>query len=109
MLAGWALVCAAGAQLLGAPKSWTLEAILELRTVSDPELTADGSKVAYVVTRRDAQRNAYASEVWVVTATGDKPQRLMGGHFSDGHPRWSPDGRAWRSSPAEMERRKFTW
>ena len=56
--------------LTAAPKSWTLDAIMDLKTVSDPEITADGSKVAYVVTGRDAGRNAYSSEIWVVPAAG---------------------------------------
>ncbi|HYM05880.1 MAG TPA: S9 family peptidase [Terriglobales bacterium] len=66
---------------------------MELKTVSDPQITADGSKVAYVVTGRDAARNAYSSEIWVVAATGGRSERLASAHFSDQHPRWSADGR----------------
>src|SRR5579864_1419667 len=80
------------AWLSAAPKSWTLDALLELKTVSDPEITTDGSKVAYVVTGRDAQRNAYSSEIWVVAAAGGRAERLAAAHFSDSHPRWSGDG-----------------
>ena len=41
-----------GGLLSAAQKSWTLDAIMDLKTVSDPQITADGSKVAYVVTRK---------------------------------------------------------
>lgn len=78
--------------LSAAQKSWTLDAIMDLKTVSDPEITADGSKVAYVVTGRDAGRNAYSSEIWVVAAAGGTAERLAAAHFSDAHPRWSGDG-----------------
>src|SRR5689334_24160988 len=77
---------------LAAPTPWTLDAIMDLKTVSDPQITADGSKVAYVVTGRDVRRNAYSSEIWVVPATGGVGQRSAHGHFSDTHPRWSGDG-----------------
>jgi dipeptidyl aminopeptidase/acylaminoacyl peptidase len=80
------------AWLSAAPKSWTLDAIMDLKTVSDPEITVDGSKVAYVVTGRDAQRNGYSSEIWMVTAAGGAAERLASRHSSDAHPRWSSDG-----------------
>lgn len=79
--------------LPAAPKPWTLDAILDLKTVSDPEITPDGGKVAYVVHARDARRNAYSSEIWIVPAAGGPAQRLASPHFSDTHPRWSGDGR----------------
>ena len=80
--------------LAAAQKSWTLDAIMDLKTVSDPQITADGAQVAYVVTGRDGRRNAYSSEIWMVASTGGPARRLAPPHFSDAHPRWSGDGRA---------------
>src|SRR5258708_467817 len=81
-----------GTPAFAAPKPWTLDAIMDLKTVSDPQITADGSRVVYVVTGRDVHRNAYSSEIWVVPATGGVGQPLAAGRFSDAHPRWSGDG-----------------
>jgi len=81
------------AWLSAASKSWTLDAIMEMKTVSDPEITADGSKVAYVVRGVDARRNAYSSEIWIVAATGGRGQRLASPQESDAHPRWAGDSR----------------
>ena len=86
------LIC--GMPAFADPKPWTLDAIMDLKTVSDPQITADGSRVVYVVTGRDAHRNAYSSEIWVVPVTGGDGQRLANGHFSDAQPRWSADGRS---------------
>src|SRR5690349_10902698 len=55
---------------LSAPKPWTLDALMNLRTVSDPQITADGSRVAYVVRQVDHAANRYASTIWVVAASG---------------------------------------
>jgi dipeptidyl aminopeptidase/acylaminoacyl peptidase len=83
-----------GVPVLAAPKPWTLDAIMDLKSVSDPQITADGARVAYVISRRDTVRNAYSSEIWVVPATGGAAQRIANAHFSDSHPRWSEDGRS---------------
>src|SRR5260370_275791 len=74
-------------------KQWTLDAIMDLKTVSDPEITADGEKVAYVVRGRDARRNVYSDEMWVVAAGGGPGRRLAAPHDSDDHPRWSANCR----------------
>ncbi len=66
---------------------------MEMKTVSDPEITADGSKVAYVVRGVDARRNAYSSEIWIVAATGGRGQRLASPQESNAHPRWAGDSR----------------
>jgi dipeptidyl aminopeptidase/acylaminoacyl peptidase len=79
--------------LAGAQKQWTLDAILDLKTVSDPQIASDGSKVAYVISGRDSSRNAYSSQIWIVTAEGGVAKALASSHFSDLHPRWSGDGR----------------
>src|SRR5689334_14652859 len=74
-------------------KPWTLDALMQLRTVSDPQITADGTQVAYVVREVDAGRNRYKSEIWVTAASGGVARRAAKPHFSDARPRWSPDGR----------------
>jgi dipeptidyl aminopeptidase/acylaminoacyl peptidase len=74
-------------------KPWTLDALMQLRTVSDPQITADGTKVAYVVREVDAGRNRYKSGIWVTAASGGIARPAAGPHFSDARPRWSPDGR----------------
>ena len=79
--------------LVAGDKPWTLDAIMNLRTVSDPQITADGSKVAYVVHAVNAKRNAYDSGIWVVAATGGQAYQAAVPHYSDRQPRWSADGK----------------
>jgi dipeptidyl aminopeptidase/acylaminoacyl peptidase len=74
-------------------KVWTIESLLELKTIADPQITADGTQVAYLVRSVNNERNAYDQTIWVVAATGGKPVRLRAPHFSDSRPRWSKDGR----------------
>ena len=69
-----------------------VEDVLALNSVSDPEISPDGRWVAYVVTRRDAERDVTDSDVWVVSTEGGSPYQLTRGTKRDEGPRWSHDG-----------------
>jgi dipeptidyl aminopeptidase/acylaminoacyl peptidase len=60
--------------------------------IEEHDLAVDGSFA--IVVRRFVQRNAYASELWLVPLepTG-RPRRLTRGRVRDTRPRISPDGR----------------
>jgi dipeptidyl aminopeptidase/acylaminoacyl peptidase len=70
-------------------RPWTLDAIMALKTISDPQISPDGSKVAYVVRGANFQRRAYDSTIWLVSASGGRPWLFKSPHFSDSRPRWS--------------------
>ncbi|MFO8060610.1 MAG: S9 family peptidase [Bacillota bacterium] len=75
------------------------EDLWRLRFVGDPQVSPDGSRVAFVVTETDVERDGYRSEIWV--AQTDDPRSA--GPFTnpvgedwalrDTSPRWSPDGK----------------
>lgn len=65
--------------------------IYRLTGVSDPRISPDGDRVAYVVWRVDEDENSYPSAIWVREQDGRDTQ-LTEGVKSDREPRWSPDG-----------------
>ena len=69
------------------------EDITRIRWVSDVQMSPDGERVAFVVTRLSEERDAYLANIWMVAADGGEPRRLTSGDKRDGAPRWSPDGR----------------
>lgn len=70
----------------------TLEDLLDLESLSDPQASPDGARVAVVVTRRDPDEDRDRSHVEVVDVeTGQRLPLTRGG--GDRSPRWSPDGR----------------
>jgi len=72
----------------------TAEDLYAFRFVGDPRLSPDGSRVAFVVTVADRERNDYRSRIWLVPTAGSAPPRpLTAGTGKDTSPRWSPDGR----------------
>ncbi len=71
---------------------FSLDDLFALRRISDPQISADGRMVAYVVATVDMAKNATVSTIWVVPTDGGGPRQLTAGPKHDRHPRFSPDG-----------------
>src|SRR5215469_11233572 len=67
--------------------------ILRFRMISEPQLSPDGARVAFVLTEQDAAADHQATSVWLVPADGLAEARRLTAGPRDGRPRWSPDGR----------------
>jgi dipeptidyl aminopeptidase/acylaminoacyl peptidase len=71
----------------------SIKQALDMKSVSDPQISPDGRYVAYLVTHTDWDQNAFVRQIWVsVVATGERYQ-LTEGEKSSTDPRWSPDGK----------------
>ena len=84
------------AQTAAAPakRSITDKDIFEFVWVANPQLSPDGSRVAFTRVTADEKRTGYETSIWTVaTSGGEAPLRLTTGKH-DGQPRWSPDGRS---------------
>lgn len=61
--------------------------------VANPEVSPDGSRVAFTRVNVDEKRTGYDTSIWVVATDGkEAPVRLTNGKH-DAQPRWSPDGK----------------
>jgi dipeptidyl aminopeptidase/acylaminoacyl peptidase len=65
--------------------------LFQFAWVADPQISPDGTRVAYTKVSVNADRDEYESSLWLVSALGGEPERLTQGP-RDGSPRWSPDG-----------------
>ena len=61
--------------------------------VADPQISPDGSQVAFVRVTIDEKKDAYETAIWIVKADGSEPARALTSGTRDTSPRWSPDGR----------------
>jgi len=68
------------------------EDLTRIQFVTDPQLSPDGRRVAFVVTMLSEERDEYLSNIWVVDVAGGAPRRFTAGPRRDLEPRWSPDG-----------------
>lgn len=69
------------------------EDIYLLRTVTDPQMSPDGKRVAYVVSWNDRESDEARMAVYVAPVDGRRPARRFTQGTRDHSPRWSPDGR----------------
>src|SRR5262245_56583884 len=61
--------------------------------VADPQITPDGSLVAFVRVAIDEKKDQYETSLWLVKSDGSEPARPLTSGIRDTSPRWSPDGR----------------
>jgi len=61
--------------------------------VADPQISPDGSQVAFVRVDVNEKADTYDTSIWIVNANGTDGPRRLTGSTRDTAPRWSPDGR----------------
>lgn len=78
-----------------APHAITPDDIVDLRQVSDPQITADGARIAYLVATPQHEGKPARSRIWRMAAKGNgKATELPAAdEANDSTPRWSADGK----------------
>jgi dipeptidyl aminopeptidase/acylaminoacyl peptidase len=67
--------------------------LLKLRSVGGVQLSPDGARLAYTITRNDGPRRAFG-QLWIMTLADQKSICLSAGDEPSGNPEWSPDGKS---------------
>jgi dipeptidyl aminopeptidase/acylaminoacyl peptidase len=94
MIFGLALLALAANLAAQAPKrSFSLEDVARMKSVSDPQVSPDGAWVAYSVRTPDLKEDRNTSDIWMTRWDGQETTRLTTGKESESSPRWSPDGK----------------
>ncbi len=98
-------ICVAGrfallAALLSAPtvaqqgsRAMTVDDFLSIRIVGDPQLSPDGSLIAFTVTTPSLSDDRNVSRLWLHNLANGTTRELTRGAGSDQSPRWARDGR----------------
>jgi len=66
--------------------------LFELEIAGDPQISPDGSLVAYTRLSNDIMTDRTRSNIWVIQANGDNHRPLLSGIAGYSSPRWSPSG-----------------
>jgi dipeptidyl aminopeptidase/acylaminoacyl peptidase len=78
---------------LAAGRPMTVDDLLAVKSVADPQVSPDGKLVVYVVSEIDREAGKTNSSLWLVPVSGGEPKRLTTTPGTNNHPRWSPDGK----------------
>ncbi|MEK6281093.1 MAG: hypothetical protein AABN95_12135 [Acidobacteriota bacterium] len=60
--------------------------------VGDPQISPDGSRVAFVRVTVNEKKDGYDTSIWTVSTADSTSHQLTSGK-RDSSPRWSPDGK----------------
>jgi dipeptidyl aminopeptidase/acylaminoacyl peptidase len=72
--------------------------LLALQVASDPQISPDGSLIAFTILHCNEKTNSTSSAIWLVSSKDGKtqtPRQMTGAGYKKHHdyaPRWSPDG-----------------
>ncbi|MEO8034404.1 MAG: S9 family peptidase [Acidobacteriota bacterium] len=87
------LVLASGLLPAEGKRLITEKDIFRFTWIGDPQLSPDGSQVAYARVTVDSKGEQYETSIWSVPSTpGGTPRQMTNGP-RDQQPRWSPDGK----------------
>lgn len=87
------LMLMAASPLFAAGRPMTVDDLLAVKGVSDPQLSPDGSLVVYVVSEPDKTTGKNTTSLWMVSSAGGQPKQLTTASGTNNHPRFGPDGK----------------
>ena len=69
----------------------TIDDLLNLKSLGSPQISPDGTWVAYTVTTTDWKQDAFVTQIWVAHVASGRTYQLTRGEKSCSNPQWSPD------------------
>jgi len=76
----------------GARRSVTEKDLFRFVWIADPQISPDGSRIAFVRVSVNPKRDRYETALWTVPVEGGEARQFTAGP-QDLSPRWSPDGK----------------
>jgi dipeptidyl aminopeptidase/acylaminoacyl peptidase len=71
---------------------FTLEDMMKLKRVGEPEVSPDGKWVIFSVVDVDLEANTKTPHIWIVPTAGGQEREIIADQDAD-RPRWAPDGK----------------
>ena len=75
------------------PKYLDKDTFFRMESISNPEISPDGSQIVFGRGFVDIMKDQAASNLWVTDVKGERLRQLTDGEFRDSAPVWSPDGK----------------
>ncbi len=72
---------------------YSVEDLLKIRRVGDPQVSPDGKRVAFTIGDVNFDANRTVTQIYIMSSAGGDMKQLTSGAGSASSPRWSPDGK----------------
>jgi len=76
------------------PHPFTVQDLLAMQRISDPQVSPDGKQVLFTLRTTDLDANAGRTDLWLVGADGNGLRQITTHKSGDSNGRWAADGRA---------------
>lgn len=88
-------VLSTGAQAQPNPESrvMTIDDLMAMERVRDPQISPDGRWVAYTVNQKDLEEDKSRTRIWMMPSEGGEAIPMTAADSSASRPRWSPDNK----------------
>src|SRR5260370_6679650 len=87
------VILAAAVAAIAQKRPITEKDIFQFNWIGDPQISPDGTRVAFVKVTVNDKKDGYDTSVWSVSIRGDEAPRRMTDGKHDSSPRWSPEGK----------------
>ena len=112
-----ALFVAIGVFAGQAQSVFTVSDLINLKRVTDPQLSPDGRVVAFTIGVVDKAANKTVNQIYTIGIDGTRQKQITSNPSSSSSPRWSPDGKwiafttggqVWVMKPDGMDKKQIT-
>src|SRR5215470_4772338 len=87
------LALASTAMVFAQKRPFDINALLELKRISDPQVSPDGRWVTFTVQTVDVAANKKPQQIWIVPLDGGTPRQITHDGEANQRARWSPDSK----------------
>src|ERR1700694_739052 len=85
------VACVLASGLYAQKLPFDVPAMLRIARISEPQLSPDGTRVAFTVQTIDVDQNTKPKQIWVIPADGGPAVQVTHDGSVNERPRWSPD------------------
>lgn len=76
-----------------AQNSFSVDDLMKIRRVGDPQISPDGKTVAFTIGDVNVSANRTITQIYIISVSGGTAKQVTSGDRSNSSPRWSPDGK----------------
>jgi dipeptidyl aminopeptidase/acylaminoacyl peptidase len=78
----------------GAKRPFAIADLYEIKSIGDPQISPDGSKILFDVTSYILEEGKSNTDIYLMDANGSNMRKLTSDPAADNHARWSADGKS---------------